>query len=205
MDTGEIITLKTPITERDHVTGGAHAPVTLLEYGNFECVDCGIAYPILKHIRKELGDDLRFVFRNFPSTRSNPNALRAAEAAEAGAAQGRFWEMHDELFEHQNGLDDSHLKHYAGLAHLDVSRFEQDMEQHSFLKQIEADYQSSLFVEHITGTPTFYINNLQYTGNIEVESILQVIKDADKEGKISSLKEHSRFRDLISRFKLKDR
>lgn len=202
MDSGEIITLKTVVNERDHVAGGSNAPVTLLEYGNFECVDCGIAYPILKHIRKELGANLRFVFRNFPSTRSNPHSLRAAEAAEAAAAQGRFWEMHDQLFEHQNALEEAHLKHYAGLAHLDLPRFERDMQEHTFLSQISADYQSSLFDEHITGTPTLYINGLRYTGNINLESIFQAIKEADTDGKIPSLQEHSRLRELISRFKL---
>ena len=202
MDAEETITLKTAINERDHVDGGANAPVTLLKYGNFECVDCGFAYPILKHIRKELGPDLRFVFRNFPSTRTNPHALRAAEAAEAAAAQSRFWEMHDQLFEHQNALEDSHLKHYAGLAHLDVPRFEHDMQQHTFLSQIEADYQSSLFDEHITGTPTLYINGLMYTGNINLESLIQAIKEADTEGRIANLKEHRRLRELLNRFRL---
>ena len=201
MDEGEITTLKTGVNERDHIDGSVDAPVTLLEYGNFECGDCGYAYPIIKHIRKELGSNLRFVFRNFPSTRSNPNALRAAEAAEAAAAQARFWEMHDQLFEHQNALEDSHLKHYAGLAHLDVARFEHDLQQHTFLSQIEADYQSSLFDEHITGTPTLYINGLRYTGNIDLESMVQAIKEADPAGKIVILREHPRFRDLIRRFK----
>jgi protein-disulfide isomerase len=201
MDEGEIITLKTAVSDGDHVDGSDDAPVTLLEYGNFECVDCGYAYPILKHIRKELGSNLRFVFRNFPSTRSNPNALRAAEAAEAAAAQARFWEMHDQLFEHQNALEDNHLKHYAGLAHLDVLRFEQDLNQHTFLSQIEADYQSSLFDEHITGTPTLYINGLRYTGNIDLESMVQAIKEADTDGKIEILTGHHGFKSLISRFK----
>ena len=201
MDAGEIITLKTVVSDRDHVDGSDYAPVTLLEYGNFECVDCGYAYPILKHIRKELGSNLRFVFRNFPSTRSNPNALRAAEAAEAAAAQARFWAMHDQLFEHQNALEYSHLKHYAGLAHLDVARFEQDLNQHTFLSQIEADYQSSLFDEHITGTPTLYLNGVRYTGNTDLESLVQAIKEADTDGKIEILTGHHGFRGLLSRFK----
>jgi len=201
MDAGEIITLKSSVNERDHVDGRADASITLLEYGNFECGDCGYAYPIIKHIRKELGSNLRFVFRNFPSTRANPHALRAAEAAESAAAQTRFWEMHDQLFEHQDALEDAHLKHYAGLAHLDVTRFEQDLQQHTFLSQIEADYQSSLFDEHITGTPTLYINGLRYTGNIDLEDLVQAIKEADTEKNIVILAEHHRLRDLIRRFR----
>jgi formate-nitrite transporter family protein len=201
MSNEDIVRLKTLVNQRDHVIGIDNAPVTVVEYGNFECIDCGRVYPVLKEIRKELGQNLRFVFRNFPTTRAHPHALRAAEAAESAAAQGKFWEMHDQLFQHQDALTDPHLKHYAAAAHLDVDRFEKDMEKHTFLGQIEEDYQVSLFDDHITGTPTIFLNGVIYTGAIDPESMLEAIKQADTEGKITILKEHHRLRDLIERIR----
>src|SRR5713101_1128847 len=93
--------LTIPVSERDHSVGPASAPVTLVEYGDFECPYCGAAYPILKEIVTRMSHDLRFVFRNFPISTSHPHAEKAAEGAEAAGAQGKFWEMHDQLFEHQ--------------------------------------------------------------------------------------------------------
>lgn len=180
----EIVRLKNAVTERDHVSGPQSAPVTLVEYGNFECIHCGRAYPELKKARKLLGDNLRFVFRHFATVRTNPHSLRAAEATEAAGAQERFWEMHDELFTHQQALEDHDLSRYAKLIGLNDERFERDMSEHTFLKQIETDYNRSLFDEHVTGTPTFYINGVRYTGAIDVESLLGAIKRADIEGRI---------------------
>ena len=100
----EVVRLKNAVNERDHVSGPQKAPVTLLEYGNFECIHCGRAYPIINEVQKLLGDNLRFVFRHFPTVKTHPHSLRAAEAAEAAAAQGKFWEMHNELFVHQQAL-----------------------------------------------------------------------------------------------------
>lgn len=180
----ETIELKNPVTDRDHVTGPQSAPVTLLEYGNFECIHCGRAYPVIKEVRKLLGDSLRFVFRNFPTVRTHPHSLRAAEAAEAAGAQAKFWEMHDELFTHQQALEDDHLSRYAKHIGLDAQRFAREMAENVFVKQIEADYQRSLFDEHVTGTPTFYINGISYTGAADVESLLDAIKQKDTEGRI---------------------
>src|SRR5215470_15875776 len=117
------IKLKNLVTERDHISGSADAPVTLLEYGNFECVHCGRAYPIIKEVQKRLGNNLRFVFRHFPTVRTHPHSVRAAEAAEAAAAQGKFWQMHDQLFTHQQALEDRDLSRYARHIGLDVDRF----------------------------------------------------------------------------------
>src|SRR6185503_16211479 len=101
MSSMEVVRLKTLITAKDHSSGPETAPVTLLEYGNFECIHCGRAYPVIKQVRKLLGDSLRFVFRHFPTDQTHPHSLRAAEAAEAAASQQKFWQMHDELFTHQ--------------------------------------------------------------------------------------------------------
>ncbi len=114
MNTAEVVRLKNAVTERDHVAGPQSAPVTLVEYGNFECIHCGRAYPEIKKVRKLLGDNLRFVFRHFPTVRTHPHSLHAAEATEAAGAQERFWEMHDQLFTHQQALEDHDLSRYAG-------------------------------------------------------------------------------------------
>src|SRR5882672_7758780 len=97
-------TLVLPVGDRDHAQGSVNAPVTLVEYGDYECPYCGRAYPIVKAVQKALGLRLRFVFRNFPLSEMHPNASNAAEAAEAAGDQGKFWEMHDALFEHQAAL-----------------------------------------------------------------------------------------------------
>src|SRR6185437_7629215 len=101
-------------------------------------------YPMIKQVQNLLGDNLRFVFRHFPTVQTHPHSLRAAEAAEAAAAQQKFWQMHDELFTHQTGLEDRNLSRYAKRIGLDVERFDHDMSEHSFLQQIDADYQRSL-------------------------------------------------------------
>jgi len=184
MSSAEIVRLKNSVTERDHASGAATAPVTLLEYGSFECIHCGRAYPTIKEAQKVLGDNLRFVFRHFPIVQTHPHSLRAAEAAEAAGAQGKFWEMHDQLFTHQQALEDHDLSRYARRIHLDVERFARDLSASTFLKQIEADYNLSLFDEHVTGTPTFYINEGRYTGATDLENLLVAIKQADTEGHI---------------------
>ncbi len=185
MSTAEVIRLKSSVTDRDHAVGPEHAPVTLLEYGNFECIDCGRSFPVIKQVRKLLADNLRFVFRHFPSVKTHPHAMRAAEAAEAAAAQGKFWAMHDELFSHQRYLEDQHLLRYARHIGLDIERFESDLVENAFLAQIEREYQNALFDEHITGTPTLYINEFRYTGATDLESILVAIKEADTSGRVS--------------------
>jgi len=188
----EIVRLKNAVNEQDHVSGPASAVVTLLEYGNFECVHCGDAYPTIKQVRKLLSGDLRFVFRHFPTVQTHPHSLRAAEAAEAAGAQGKFWEMHDELFTHQAALEDRDLIRYARRIGLDLDRFSRDMSENHFLPQIQAAYQQSLFDEHVTGTPTFYLNGIRYTGATDLETLLEAIKGSDPEGRIRLPKKTSR-------------
>src|SRR5438445_4770285 len=197
----EIVTLKNVVTLRDHASGPAEAPVTMVQYGNFECIDCGRAYPVLKQVRSLLLSSLRFVFRHFPTIRTHPHSLRAAEAAEAAGAQGRFWEMHDQLFAHQRALEYRHLLQYARRVGLDDDRFRRDMTENTFLKQIEDDYQYSLFDEHVTGTPTFYINGVRYTGAVDMESLLVAIKDADTEGLIRLPERAGRMGSLLERLR----
>jgi len=197
----EIVRLKNRVTERDHSNGPENAIVTLVEYGNFECLDCGRAYPIIKQARKILRDDLRFVYRHFPTVQTHPHSLRAAEAAEAASAQGKFWEMHDELFTHQQALEDHDLAHYAKRIGLGTERFARDMAEHTYLKQIEADYDRSIFDEHVTGTPTLYINAVRYNGAADVQSLLAAIKEADTEGLIRLPESAGGIRGLIDRLR----
>ena len=202
MSTPEVIRLKNLVTGRDHASGPESAAVTLLEYGNFECIHCGRTYPVIKEVQKLLGDNLRFVFRHFPTVQTHPHSIRATEAAEAAGAQGKFWQMHDHLFQHQNALEDRDLTRYARRIGLDAERFGRDMSENTFLKQILADYNRSLFEEHITGTPTIYLNEIRYTGASDREGLLTAIKQADTQDRIRLPKEHHGLRRVLGKFGL---
>lgn len=197
----KIVSLKNPVNDQDHVAGPASAAVTLLEYGNFECIHCGQAYPIIKQVRNLLSGDLRFVFRHFPTVQTHPHSLRAAEAAEAAGAHGKFWKMHDELFTHQTALEDSDLMRYARRIGLDLDKFSQAMSENIFLPQIQASYQHSLFDEHITGTPTLYLNGTRYTGATDLQTLLEAIKESDATGQINLPKKTSRIRQAIGKLR----
>src|SRR6184192_4734883 len=136
--------LTPPVGERDHQQGPETAPVTVVEYGDYECPYCGEAYPIVKEVQARMGDRLRFVFRNFPITTSHPHAERAAEAAEAAAGQGTFWEMHDLLYENQRNLRDEDLHAYAKQIGLDVDRFDEEMAEHAYAERVHEDFLSGV-------------------------------------------------------------
>jgi protein-disulfide isomerase len=169
--------LTRPVGDGDHVQGPATAPVTLVEYGDYECPYCGAAYPIVKEIQRRLGDRLRFVFRNFPITTAHPHAEHAAEAAEAAGAQGRFWEMHDALYEHQRALGDSQLEEYAGAVGLDVERWVSDMETQAQQERVRADFMSGVR-SGVNGTPTFFINGRRHDDSYDLETLLAAIEAA---------------------------
>jgi len=150
--------LTLPVSEaRDHVQGPADAAVTLVEYGDYECPHCGRAYPIVKAIQQQLGPKLRFVFRNFPLRESHPHAEQAAEAAEAAGAQGKFWEMHDRLFERQFALDGEYLIEYAGDLGLDVARFRKELASGVYEPRVREDFRSGV-TSGVNGTPTLFLN-----------------------------------------------
>ena len=163
--------------ERDHVQGSRDAPVTLVEYGDYECPYCGAAYPIVKQVQTRLGERLRFVFRNFPITTSHPHAEQAAEAAEAAAAQGRFWEMHDHLYEHQRHLQDADLHGYAEQLGLDVETFDKDLAEHLRAERVREDFMSGVR-SGVNGTPTFYINGLRHDDSFDLETLLAAVEQA---------------------------
>ena len=170
--------LVVPVAEdRDHIQGPADAPVTLVEYGDFQCPFCGRAYPIVKEVQARMGDRLRFVFRNFPITTSHPQAEHAAEAAEAGAAQGRFWEMHDHLFENQKRLRDEDLHLSAEEVGLDVERFDREMANHIYADRVHEDFLGGVR-SGVNGTPTFYINGARYDDSYEPDDLVAALEQA---------------------------
>ena len=197
----EIVTLKSPVTDQDHVAGPASAAITLVEYGNFECLQCGGAYRNLKQIRDVLADELRLVFRNFPMVQTHPRSLRAAEAAEAAAAQGKFWQMHDQLFTHQKALEDRDLIRYAARISLDIERFKRDLAENVYLPKVQSRYEHSLFAEHVTGTPTIYLNEIRYTGATDVQSLLEAIKRSDPEGRIQLPERAGQIRQFVRKLR----
>lgn len=168
-----ILQLLHPDVATDHIRGPAFAPVTLVEYGDFECPACVQAYGAVNTLRAHCGDQLRFVFRHFPLREVHPHAELAAEAAEAAGAQGKFWPMYDLLFTHAQHLKEKHLLDHAGQIGLDMARFRNEMADHVYLQRVQ---------EHVLGarqldvhsTPAFYVNGV-YT---DVSCGLQHLHDA---------------------------
>jgi protein-disulfide isomerase len=170
--------LTVPVSEdRDHIQGPPDAPVTLVEYGDYQCPYCGAAYPIVKEAQSRMGDRLRFVFRNFPITTSHPNAEQAAEAAEAAGAQGRFWPMHDVLYENQKRLGDEDLRAYAEEVGLDLDRFDRELAEHVHAERVREDFMSGVR-SGVNGTPTFYINGARHDDSYDLETLLDALERA---------------------------
>ncbi len=167
--------LTLPVSSRDHVQGPDHARVTLLEYGDYECPHCGEAYPIVKRIQKTMGDDMRFAFRNFPLTEVHPHALHAAYAAEAAALQGKFWEMHDLLFENQDALEDEDLLDLAEGLELDMARWTRDLASERVANKVEEDFSSGVR-SGVNGTPTFFINGIRHDAPFDYPVLLAAIQ-----------------------------
>lgn len=171
----EVSDLTILVSADDHSQGADDAPVTLVEYGDYECSYCGAAYPIVKKLQDKMGDKLRFVFRNFPLTQVHPFAEHAASAAEAADAQGKFWEMHDALFENQDALADENLTDYAELVGLDGKKFTQDVQEDAFKKRIRADFTGGV-ESGVNGTPTFFINGVRYDDEVSYETLLAALE-----------------------------
>ena len=168
--------LAPPVSDRDHVQGPSTAPVTLLEYGDYQCPACGLAYPVVKELQAQLGARLRFVFRNFPIATMHPLAEHAAEAAETAGAQGRFWEMHDVLYENQDALADDDLVQYAVTLGLDSARFTGELTQHINAARVREDFMSGAR-SGVNGTPTFFINGSRHDDSFDLETMLAAVED----------------------------
>ncbi len=166
---------------RDHVRGQLQAPRTLVEYGDFECPFCASATGVIEELRERLGDDLRYVFRHLPLTDIHPHAELAAQAAEAAGAQGRFWEMHDLLFQHQGALELPDLIGYSAELGLDVERFTREMESDEHLPRIREDVQSAED-SGARGTPTFFIGDRRHTGPYDVDTLMEAFSARAADG-----------------------
>jgi Na+/H+ antiporter NhaA len=178
LGTAETITdLAVPVDpERDHIRGPDRAPVTIVEYGDFECPYCGRAEPVVRELLAGPGD-LRYVWRHLPLTDVHPHALLAAEAAEAAAAQGQFWQMHDHLLDHQDALTASDLIRYAGETGLDTGRFSADLRDHTGQAKIAADIDSA-DLSSVSGTPTFFINGKRHHGAYDIATLSGAVRTA---------------------------
>jgi protein-disulfide isomerase len=171
--------LRVPIGPHDHLQGASDAPVTLLEYGDYECPHCGRAYPIVKQVQRRVGNLMSFAFRNFPLTEMHPHAELAAEAAEAAGARGKFWPMHDMIFEHQwDGLEQRDLVQYAAAVGLDGMAVERDLVAHTYLPRVREDFLSGVR-SGVNGTPTFFINGVRFDGDwTDVDAFVAAITEA---------------------------
>ena len=169
--------LHPPVSTRDHVTGPADARVTLVEYGDYECLSCGEAYPVLKAVRQRLGEQVRVVFRNFPLLETHPHARLAAYAAEAAALQGHFWEMHDLLYENQEALEPDDLIGYAELLKLDLERFDGDVGSRAVAERVRSDLLGGVR-GGVNGTPTFFINGQRYEDSWMARPLFQALEAA---------------------------
>jgi protein-disulfide isomerase len=166
--------LRVPIDARDHIAGSRSAPLTLVEYGDYECPYCGQAFGIVKALQERLGDRLSFVFRNFPLANVHPHALPAAEAAEAAGAQRRFWPMHDMFYENQDALEPIDLVGYAMNVGLDLDTFESDLRTHRLVDKIRADLRSGA-LSGVNGTPTFFVNGYRHDGSFDFDSLWRAL------------------------------
>lgn len=157
----QAVRLAVPPNATDHSLGAEHAHVTIVEYGDFECPSCKLASGTPELLLERFPNKLRFIYRHFPLEDAHPHALRAAEAAEAASAQGKFWPMHDSLFQHQAHLKDKELAGYAADLGLDMVRYTAEMADHIYLQKVRESAEGGRR-SHLRATPTFFINgNLQ--------------------------------------------
>jgi protein-disulfide isomerase len=170
--------LTPPLSAHDHIQGSSDADIVLVEYGDYECPYCGAAYPVVKELQHRLKGKLSFVFRNFPLANAHPHAEIAAEAAEAAAAQGKFWEMHDALYENQSALEPENLAAYASALGLDMRRFAKEMDEHIYASRVREDFHSGVR-SGVNGTPSFFINGVLYQGAYDLRSMLLALKEAE--------------------------
>jgi protein-disulfide isomerase len=168
--------------ERDHLRGSVEAPITVIEFGDFECPHCGMAEPVVRDLLQDT--DVRYVWRHLPLTDVHPQAQLAAEAAEAAAAQGRFWEMHDLLFEHQDDLRGVDLMRYAEELGLDTERFHDEIKRGDHQNRVAQDVESA-DLSGVSGTPTFFVNGQRHYGAFDLETLSASVRTAREQLRLS--------------------
>jgi len=166
------MSLKPTVSNTDHAQGNLNADLVIVEYGDYQCPYCGAAYPVLKELMGQFGNQVKFVFRNFPLSEMHQYARAAALAAEAAGLQGKFWEMHDAIYENQPGLNESLLIKLATTLHLDMAQFEKDVKSAQLAGRVDADFESGV-ISGVNGTPSFFVNGKKFNGG--AEDLLQLI------------------------------
>jgi protein-disulfide isomerase len=166
--------LRVPVTSDDHIQGDEHAPVTLVEYGDYECGYCGLAYPIVKRVQKHFGKKLRFVFRHFPLTQIHPYAQSAAETAEFAGTHGRFWQMHDGIYENQSQLGIPLLFSLVEALGLSEVELRVSLETGKYAPKVHGDFLGGVR-SGVNGTPTFFINNRRHEASFDYEDLVAAI------------------------------
>jgi protein-disulfide isomerase len=167
--------LKPATGPRDHKQGNENATIEIVEYGDYQCPHCKAAFPVIKKIEATFGDQILFVFRNFPLQEAHRFAMVAAQAAEAAARQDKFWEMHDAIYENQDQLSDAFLFYLAEQIGLDVDRFQQDLENETIVQKVEDDFESGVR-SGVNGTPSFFVNGQKFDGG--AEDLFDMLKES---------------------------
>lgn len=173
------IDLAIPVTPVDHALGAEHSPVTVVEYGDFECPICKQAAPAVKLMLERFGARIRFVFRHFPVESAHPHAMHAAQAAEAAGGQGKFWQMHDLLFDNQRHLKIANLREYAQRLELDMPRFIAEMDDEIYLQRVR-EHMAGATRSHVRGTPTFFINGVIHDVSFGMHALIEGVEAALK-------------------------
>jgi protein-disulfide isomerase len=167
--------LSIPVSAEDHIQGDVDAPCKLVEYGDYECPSCGEAYPIVKKLQQHFGDRLLFVFRNFPLTQIHPWAEPAAEVAEFAAAHGKFWEMHDLLYENQGNFGEELFKSLAADLKLPADELQSTLADYPYKARVRADFVGGIR-SGVNGTPTFFINGQRNNGPFDFDFLRTAIE-----------------------------
>ena len=173
-------TLVLPVSPRDHIRGLITAPISLVQYGDYQCPHCAKVHSIIQVLQQQLSGQLRYIYRHFPCHVLHPDAQHAAEAAEAAGNQGKFWEMHDCLYVNHHALSNGHLVEYAIALNLDINQFLQEVTGDWYVKHIEEDLESGR-ASGVTMTPAFFINGYRYEGGLDQESFLEALAKVAQE------------------------
>lgn len=168
------MSLKPSVSTADHAQGNLNADLVIVEYGDYQCPYCGAAYPVLKELMKEYGSQVKFVFRNFPLSEMHQYARAAAIAAEAADLQGKFWEMHDAIYENQQNLDELYLFKLAENIGLNIAQFKEDIQKTELEEKVDSDFESGI-MSGVNGTPSFFINGNKFNGG--AEDLLELIRE----------------------------
>jgi protein-disulfide isomerase len=168
------MSLKPTVSNTDHTQGNSKADLVIVEYGDYQCPYCGAAYPVLKELMSQFGSQVKFVFRNFPLSEIHQYARPAALAAEAANLQGKFWEMHDAIYENQQELNENFLMKLAEKLNLNIPQFEKDLKSIELSEKIDADFESGI-ISGVNGTPSFFVNGKKFNGG--AEDLLQLLNE----------------------------